>query len=271
MPKIEEILRYDRSREPDNLVLFLEGKFWKAYERSAYVLTRLYGFKPTKRYIKLIGEEVISVGFPEESLPKYLGNAQVDREKRILRAVVRCPLHGQTFEEWKSSTCVRESAVQRSGEEQGGDNAAERVQRQHARDIGLPVFRLVYDLLFRLFHDCAKMGKDYRYTLGEDIKRNLLRIEVLIYRANACREAGEKVDYLREALDRLLEVKIYVRILHDSKQLSLKRYTLLCEQMVAVEQQLEHWCRYTETHSQKRMETETIKTNDINQQLNLFV
>ena len=51
MPKIEEILNHEQERNIYDLVLFLEGKFWKAYEQYAYVLTRLYGFKPTKRYI----------------------------------------------------------------------------------------------------------------------------------------------------------------------------------------------------------------------------
>ena len=60
MPKIKEILHHERERNINDLVLFLEGKFWKAYEQSAYVLTRLYGFKPIKRYIKLINQEVIS-------------------------------------------------------------------------------------------------------------------------------------------------------------------------------------------------------------------
>lgn len=66
MPTIKEILQEERSCGSGCLVLFLEGKFWKAYERSAYVLTMLYNFKPSKRFIKLVGEEVISVGFPYE-------------------------------------------------------------------------------------------------------------------------------------------------------------------------------------------------------------
>lgn len=56
MPTIKEILQEERTRENTCLVLFLEGKFWKAYERSAYALTRLYNFKPSKRFIKLVGE-----------------------------------------------------------------------------------------------------------------------------------------------------------------------------------------------------------------------
>lgn len=42
----------------------------------------------------------------------------------------------------------------------------------------------------------------------------------------------------------MLEVKLSVRILHDSKQLSLKKYALLCEQMVMVEKNLGNWMKY---------------------------
>jgi hypothetical protein len=46
------------------------------------------------------------------------------------------------------------------------------------------------------------------------------------------------------ALGLLVEVKLCVRILHDSKQLSLQRFALLCEQMVDVENQLIKWKQY---------------------------
>lgn len=39
MPTIKDILQEERSRGGSELVLFLEGKFWKAYEKSAYALT----------------------------------------------------------------------------------------------------------------------------------------------------------------------------------------------------------------------------------------
>ena len=245
MPKMVEILHLERERKVEDLVLFLEGKFWKAYEQSAFVLTRLYGFKPTKRYIKLIDEEIISVGFPEEALSKYLSNARVDREKKILRAWVQCPQSEQSFQEWKNATRVKEAKVL-SNTESGELKNEKASEPSRVKDIGLPVFRLAYDLLLRLFYDCAKMSKDYRYTLGEDIKRRLLRLEVCIYHANDQKDAEKKVAYLTEALENLIEVKLCVRILHDSKQLSLKQFAYLCEKMVEVEDQLKKWKQYNE-------------------------
>ena len=40
------------------------------------------------------------------------------------------------------------------------------------------------------------------------------------------------------------EVKIYLRILHDLKQLSLKQYVLLCERAEAISKQLAAWDKY---------------------------
>ena len=125
MPTIKEILQEESRKDNNELVLFLEGKFWKAYERSAYVLTKLYNFKPSKRYIKL-----------------------------------------------------------------------------------------VYDLILRLVHEVRKMDKDFRYSIGQDLKTDLMRVEICIYHANEERESIRK------------------------------KYAMLAEQMVEIEKHLNDWKQY---------------------------
>lgn len=235
MPKIQEILHYEAEKQSNEVVLFLEGKFWKAYEKSAYVLTMLYGFKPTKRYVKLVGQEIISVGFPQESLQKYVGKEKTVFSERLIRVWFNNDQNDDAFITWKTATRIKENKVLPVQKE-------EKRKPLPVDDIGLPVFRVVYDLLLRLFQYCSKMSKDYRYTLGEDIKQKLLRMQVCIYHANA--EKQNKLPYITEALGLLVEVKLCVRILHDSKQLSLKRFALLCEQMVDAENQLIKWKQY---------------------------
>ena len=73
-------------------------------------------------------------------------------------------------------------------------------------------------------------------------------MEVCIYHGNAEKESERRLGYLTEALDRMLEVKLCVRILHDSGQLSLKKYALLCEQMVMIEKHLDDWIKYHKKH-----------------------
>lgn len=112
MPTIKEILQEEGNKGNNELVLFLEGKFWKAYERSAFVLTKLYNFKPSKRYIKLVEQEIISVGFPMEQLPKYIGNNIVAGNGKMCKAVMQCQQDEKAFSEWKASTRIRISDTQ---------------------------------------------------------------------------------------------------------------------------------------------------------------
>lgn len=242
MPTIKEILQEERSRENDRLVLFLEGKFWKAYERSAYIMSQRYNFKPTKRFIKLVGEDVVSVGFPQEQLEKYLPNAEMEKDGKRCYMLLRFLPDEDAFREWKSSTLIKEPKPK---DVRKLNIPEEWLQKpQVMKEENLPVFKMVYDLLLRLFHEASKMHKDFRYTLGEDLKQNLLRVEVCIYHAHDEKEVADKVKYIAVAIDKMLEVRLIVRILHDCKQLPLKKYALLCEQMVEIEKNLKDWKMY---------------------------
>ena len=63
----------EREKNNNNLVfLSPEGLFYKAYERSAFILcTQYQALKPSCKYVKYLnGAGIISVGFPQSSLSK---------------------------------------------------------------------------------------------------------------------------------------------------------------------------------------------------------
>ncbi|MCM1302261.1 MAG: hypothetical protein NC250_00505 [Alistipes senegalensis] len=62
----------------DRVVLYREGLFWKAYERSAYVLcTQVRAFKPTRKILKtLAGGDIVSVGFPAIAADRILAGLE---------------------------------------------------------------------------------------------------------------------------------------------------------------------------------------------------
>ncbi len=242
MPTIKDILQIERNRDRSRLVLFQEGKFWKAYEHSAYVLTQYYNFKPTKKYVKSIDEEVISVGFPKEQLAKYLNNAVLENDEKICRTNMPCSQDIQAFIEWKAYTLLKENTV--TTKKELFVPKEWKTKNKVFQEENLPVFKLVYDLLLRVFNEAQKMTKDFRYTIGENLKTNLLRIVVCIYHANDEKEISKKITHIADAIDKLLEVKLLVRILHDCKQISLKKYALLCEQIVVAEKHLKNWKLY---------------------------
>ena len=66
--------------------LYLEGVFWVAYEQSAYYFWQLKAYKPTKKYVKAVQTEVVTVGFPGNILKEIeeAGKQQAEGRKHIV-------------------------------------------------------------------------------------------------------------------------------------------------------------------------------------------
>lgn len=52
----------------------------------------------------------------------------------------------------------------------------------------LPVYKATYDLLLEMFRFTKDFAKEYKYTVGESLKKETIELIILIYRANSKRE-----------------------------------------------------------------------------------
>lgn len=90
----------------DRITLYYEGMFWKAYERSAYlVCTQLHPYKPTRRSIKKLGgAPIVSIGFPHTSLEKLIEGHPLVSQNHLCRTYGGFrPLNEQSFQQWKNN------------------------------------------------------------------------------------------------------------------------------------------------------------------------
>jgi hypothetical protein len=55
----------------------------------------------------------------------------------------------------------------------------------------LPVFKEVYQLILEIFEYTKDFQKDYKYTLGQDMKRDGIQLVRSIYRANKSKDKRE--------------------------------------------------------------------------------
>ncbi|NDV66417.1 hypothetical protein [Bacteroides sp. 224] len=84
--------------------LFKEGKFWKAYESSAFLfVTYIKKYKVQKKMVKYLSMPVVSLGFPEEVYQSVVGNIEmleVNERYRILSSE-QFLFSMNEFTEWK--------------------------------------------------------------------------------------------------------------------------------------------------------------------------
>jgi hypothetical protein len=88
----------------------------------------------------------------------------------------------------------------------------------------LPVYRDTYQLILKIFEYTSDFSKEYKYTLGQDMKRGALQLVRSIYRAN--KSATKKV-HLEAFLDDFELLKLEIRLCTDIKILSIKKQAAL--------------------------------------------
>lgn len=107
----------------------------------------------------------------------------------------------------------------------------------------LPVYRDVYKLIRLLFDYSRNFSREYKYTLGQDIKRDSITLVRSIYRAN---RSMAKTEYLEEFLDNFEILKLEIRLCVDMRLFSPGQQAQLALLMEQVGKQVTGWKKSSE-------------------------
>jgi hypothetical protein len=88
----------------------------------------------------------------------------------------------------------------------------------------LPIYKQTYDILLRTMTATKDFPREYKYTLGQKIKDELIELVVLIYRANS---AKNKSQHIEQILERVQAIQLLMRLSHDMKILPRRHYAAL--------------------------------------------
>jgi len=102
----------------------------------------------------------------------------------------------------------------------------------------LPVYKACYDLLLEIFQFTKGFAKEYKYTVGESLKKETLELLTLIFRANS---KTDKQATLQDARERIEVVRIFIRLMKDLQKINVKRLVQVNERVEAVSKQLTGW------------------------------
>ena len=102
----------------------------------------------------------------------------------------------------------------------------------------LPVYKACYNLLLETYMFTRNFTKEYKYTIGETLKKETVNLLTLIFRANSKKD---KFKTLQEAREHIEVIRLFIRILKDLKQISLKSFVRINQQVEEVSKQLTGW------------------------------
>ncbi|MDD3793412.1 MAG: four helix bundle protein [Candidatus Gracilibacteria bacterium] len=103
----------------------------------------------------------------------------------------------------------------------------------------LPVYKESYDLLIQIFEVVKKFEKQYKYTIGDKIKNEIVDLITNIYRANSSFET--RILNIKRAREQIEILKLYFRLSRDLKILSINKFADLALKIENLSKQLYSW------------------------------
>jgi hypothetical protein len=104
---------------------------------------------------------------------------------------------------------------------------------------GLPVYKSSYDMLVEIFGIVKKFEREYKFTLGESIKNECIKLITLIYKANSSIE--KRKIYLQEARESLEVLRLYLRLSKDLNILTIEKFSKIQIPLESTSKQLLAW------------------------------
>ena len=102
----------------------------------------------------------------------------------------------------------------------------------------LPVYKASYDLLLEIFRFTREFNREFKYTVGESLKKETLELITLIYRANSKKDKWEILQAAREKIE---VIRLFVRLMKDLRQISLEKFVQVNKRVENVSKQLTGW------------------------------
>lgn len=206
--------------------LYLEGSFYKAYERSAFAFcTRIKDYKVLRKESKTLGRDILYVGFPMTALDRTLGNAMTRRvSDTTLDVVLSYPMNENEFFQWRDAQEV--------------EQASRALLSPYTKVIEKsPVYKTAYDILTQVVLISGNISKNCQTPFGLRMKELSYRT-CYIVRCLYDLKGEQRSRSIDEALPFYDELAFLLQLMKDSKQISLNSFALLSEQIQSVSKQL---------------------------------
>ena len=221
----KEILERE-AHNTDSIWFYLEGAFYKAYERSAFAFhTRVKEFKVLRKESKTLGRDILYLGFPQAALEKNTSKLLFSRiDEKTIRAALAVPIDEAEFLQWRDA---QELAL-----------ASQSFITPYTKVIEkAPVYKTAYDALSQVILVSRNISRQCQTPFGTRLKQ-LAYESCFRVRQIYDLKGPERMALIDETLSLYDELSFLLQVLKDSKEVSLKSFALLSEMIQSVSRQL---------------------------------
>lgn len=109
--------------------------------------------------------------------------------------------------------------------------------------LNLPVYKSSYELLIYTFESLRELKREYKFTVGEEIKREMIELLMNIYRANKIKdvERERKLKKVFMSIENIEIIRLLYRVLFDIKEIDVNVHVEVNLKIEYVRRQLIAW------------------------------
>jgi len=102
----------------------------------------------------------------------------------------------------------------------------------------LPVYKVSYDLIIKTFGVVTCFRREYKYSLGESIKKEIIELISNIYKANSAQQKDSAIANARANIE---TVRLFFRLSKDFRQIDLSMIVEINQMIESISKQLTAW------------------------------
>jgi hypothetical protein len=118
----------------------------------------------------------------------------------------------------------------------------------------LPIYKQTYDVLLRTMVATKHFPREYKFTLGQRLKDELIELVVIIYRANSAINKQQHIEWI---LERIQAIQLLMRLSHDMKVLPRNHYAALAEMTDTLGRQAQGWLKSSGRGTSEQVQAKT--------------
>lgn len=108
----------------------------------------------------------------------------------------------------------------------------------------LPVYKSAYSLLMEIYKRTKTFVREYKYTIGEQLKKHTLEMIINIYKANKSKKQN-RLKFIDDARQNVETIRLLFRLTKDLKIIGNKSFVSLNIEIEELSKQLAAWHKYT--------------------------